>query len=167
MVVDGSDVRISPNFIAGEASETLNRCMASWSTRFGGCVVVKDWKTSFRHYSKKHAPTQDWSKTLFGDWLRKRQETNADDGTFFNNPMTLSPLTVARRRRSTTAPSPRTASPRCFARRFEDRLRYCHHTGSLVRMDRHTLEEGRDRPGVPVSAANWRASSPRMPSPAN
>ena len=55
MVVDGSDVRISPNFIAGEASETLNRCMASWSTRFGGCLVIKDWKGGGRHYAKAHA----------------------------------------------------------------------------------------------------------------
>ena len=46
--------------------------MASWSTRFGGCVVVKDWKTGLRHYRGDHKPVEDWSKTPLGDWLREQ-----------------------------------------------------------------------------------------------
>jgi hypothetical protein len=44
-----SDIRVSPSFM-GVTSDRLDRCSLFWSKRYPDCVVVKDWKTSNRHY---------------------------------------------------------------------------------------------------------------------
>lgn len=48
-------VRLSANFIPGEASQTVDRCSVFWSQRYD-CAVVKDWKTGARHYPQDLAP---------------------------------------------------------------------------------------------------------------
>jgi hypothetical protein len=60
-LVDGEDLRCTANFIAGETSDSKDRCRVRWSPRFD-CVMIKDGKTNARHYPSDMAPIP-WEKT--------------------------------------------------------------------------------------------------------
>jgi putative DNA primase/helicase len=119
-----SGERVSPSFM-GENSERPDRCSVFWSTRFGGCICIKDWKTSARHYPKQFAPPDI---SGLGDALKqwaKNIGVEFPAGVFEN---WRAPTAAAMEQVDGVVTQDAVA--RVFARRFEGYLRFCHHTGA-------------------------------------